>query len=973
MLRLPSLFVDILQQDPQLHAAVLQTYRDMGVWISNSRTPFFPHYTDHGIQHIDAVLKACDSLITAASVELLTPADVAVLAIAVLLHDSALHLAEDGVLSLLGETRLSTFDKVSWDSLWQEFWVEARRFDQRQLVELLGRVEPVREPRRDPSTWRESDYLLIGEFIRRHHPRIAHEIALFGVPGPSEQRLRISGVDREMEDMAGFIARSHGLNLRSTFEHLQREFNDRREYRGIHLVYLMCLLRIADVLRIEADRAPRELTRIRRITSPISAREWRAHWAVRDIRYTHDDPEAVFIDVMPPNVRTYLRVARWLVSIQEELDRSWAALGEVYGPSRSLSAFGLTLRRVRSTLDESQRFAELVTYIPRPAYFDTAGAELLRLLVGPLYQWNVGIAIREMVQNSVDAVRQRAVVDHEYQIGSGTDVVVRIFKRGVHFYVEVMDRGIGMTADEICEYFLKAGASLRTDPTWYMNYVDRETGSPVVLRTGRFGIGALAAFLLGDEIKVSTRSYREERGVAFSGRLEQESIELKKIDRSIGTTIRIKISRRVLRALRSKDPVGLVRAWEWYHLSSPRVSYRGFYRGKPLHLAEKLPLPQSDLQETAWHRIEVPDFADVMWTYRSEFHEIYCNGFKVPRPFHSWMGTDSNVPLKTPTVSVFDPDGHLPLSLDRNSVAGALPFTAELLADVMANTLAFLLLAGPKGAPTDPNHWNEWFGGLRRCPALRFVSTPATVTWSSLFATSTGFGFVDEWNLYQLRATSILGVISLEHVETWHRTMWGREAQAYQELTERIRTPRQGIVIRGSMSLEYLNPSSIESLGDILDGLLGTDNSESSGPMLELGTAQLQIRGVRFLLPAALAVLAGEQIDLEEFLQSYGIVQVYADPAWIWWEWGTCPTQGKRFYPLLELQDFAEPGWSGIIAEYFPIWTTPQAEPSSAARAWSLHIGDAIVPYDPRAREPLIEDAQESLKAHLTDWAARLG
>jgi len=64
-------------------------------------------------------------------------------------------------------------------------------------------------------------------------------------------------------------------------------------------------------------------------------------------------------------------------------------------------------------------------------------------------------------------------------------------------------RGIGMTVDTVINYFLKAGASLRRSELWRETYEDAE-GKSRVLRSGRFGVGVLAAYLLGDEISVAT-------------------------------------------------------------------------------------------------------------------------------------------------------------------------------------------------------------------------------------------------------------------------------------------------------------------------------------------------------------------------------------------------------------------------------------------------------------------------------------
>ena len=194
----------------------------------------------------------------------------------------------------------------------------------------------------------ETDRKLIGEFIRRHHPRMAHEFALYGVPGPNDEVITIQG-DKDIRDISGLVARSHGLPLRRCLEYLN--WYHHREYKGIHAVYLMTLLRIADYLQIQADRAPAIAFEYRHIPSEISVQEWKAHNAVKNITQTHNDPESIEIQARPEDVKTFLRLKDWLAGIQDELDKSWAVLGEVYGSHDKLSKLGLIIRRDRSNLD----------------------------------------------------------------------------------------------------------------------------------------------------------------------------------------------------------------------------------------------------------------------------------------------------------------------------------------------------------------------------------------------------------------------------------------------------------------------------------------------------------------------------------------------------------------------------------------------------------------------------------------------
>jgi molecular chaperone HtpG len=99
-------------------------------------------------------------------------------------------------------------------------------------------------------------------------------------------------------------------------------------------------------------------------------------------------------------------VKDWLRGIQQELDQSWAVLGEVYGRYGCLRDFGLTIRRIRSNLDDEQGFATSVDYVPELMRLMVSKGELLALLLEPLYGQRPEVGIRELVQNAVDAVRE---------------------------------------------------------------------------------------------------------------------------------------------------------------------------------------------------------------------------------------------------------------------------------------------------------------------------------------------------------------------------------------------------------------------------------------------------------------------------------------------------------------------------------------------------------------------------------------
>ena len=232
---------------------------------------------------------------------------------------------------------------------------------------------------------------------------------------------------------------------------------------------------------------------------------------------------------------------------------------------------GLVVRRVRSNIDDAAEFARSVDYVPCRVGFEAANPDLLKLLVGPLYGNAPEIALRELVQNAVDSVRElREYLRHdpdrraETVTADALQVVVE-FKQDAttEWRVIVRDRGIGMSLTTVLDYFLKVGASYRQSDAWRDRF-EYKPGKAKVLRSGRFGIGVLASFLLGQEIHVLTRHIdsRPDEGISFATSLDEELIEIKYVRAPVGTTITIRV--------RGKRAAMLN---EWFKLSKYRSGY----------------------------------------------------------------------------------------------------------------------------------------------------------------------------------------------------------------------------------------------------------------------------------------------------------------------------------------------------------------------------------------------------------------
>ena len=613
-MNLPLRFAEKLRTSDGLNGYVLSTLSAFEPWLNRNDLTFFKEFTDHGSDHIEQVLATIDWLIPDESWSLVTPEDVAVLTLSTLVHDIGMHLQPDGFLALLEETRvLRQHGDRAWRETYDIFLTKALRYNGQTLRAIFGSDLPVTRPGHDPEEWTNRDRRLIGEFLRQHHHRLAHEIALYGVPGPTEDRLQFAapptGYDY-LPDFIGLTARSHGVSLRTVIDTIEPA--DQRQDRNVHLPYLMALLRVGDYLQIQAQRAPAAQRKVTHLRSPLSQDEWDKHDAIENMRLD-SDINALYVKAAPKSAKIFVKLTQLLSGIQREIDTSWAVIGEQYSRFDEFKALGLRLRRIKSNLDDVATFAEKVSYIPEQVRFEAADADLLNLLTAPLYGHRPEIGVRELVQNAVDACRElRFYLEQRHlpapqQASQVADVNLRFRanSNGGGGTVTVQDKGVGMSIDTVKNYFLKAGASFRKSPLWRETYLD-EAGSAQVLRAGRFGIGVLAAFLLGRELTVTTRYVNDARGIRFSCTIDSDFIELERVDVPVGTTVEVQVAQDVWASLNEDRAKA-----DWYCLQSP--SLRITWDGERYEQKHRLPAYGTEPSQP-WSQLRSEEYGEVQWS-----------------------------------------------------------------------------------------------------------------------------------------------------------------------------------------------------------------------------------------------------------------------------------------------------------------------------------------------------------------------
>lgn len=696
---MPQRFAEKLEKDAIWESIVKEIIRRFSSIIKENKMEFFPEYTDHGFNHINKTLELANKIIPQSTFDKLNTLDIGALVVSFFLHDLGMHLTYETFIELITDKSESTIDKSidnkSWSMLWDEYLAEAKLWSSKKIKAMFDDDFEIKQPPIKRGDATEKDRKFIGEFIRRNHPRLAYEICMFGFPKVNGEKMELSSdLDKKLKKVVGLIARSHGMNLWGAVQSVENEFgrNQIKAPRNVHAIYLMVLIRISDYFDMDKTRANTPILNFKKIYSSISEMEWIKHNTVEYVAMEYqDDPESIFVYINEiTESKVYLAINNLLTDMQKELDTCWAVLGKVYGAYENLQ---LTIRRIHSNMEDKDIFLKGVNFIPERIKFDS-NPDILKLLVQPLYGNDPAYGIRELLQNAIDACieKEKILLDED-----STKVVLTISEDENCLTME--DTGIGMNKDILINYFLVAGASFRNSDTWKRVYCNNNKST--IPRSGRFGVGVFASFLIGDEIYVETKRYNEEIGYKFTANIETDQIQVIKFrsDKTkSGTKIIIKLNDGIIEELKNQYQKNTREVhWNrWYFAKKPEyvINVPSSWKEAKDYRLLNVHLYDEDLEEH-WRSIKPEGYYRVDWTYK-ENENFYCNGIAIQGSYNIYKLEKYRFPsyFLLPSVSVVDNDANLPLNLDRNGISNKkLPFESELVCDIYKDIIAKLLIS----------------------------------------------------------------------------------------------------------------------------------------------------------------------------------------------------------------------------------------------------------------------------------------
>ncbi|WP_169045724.1 ATP-binding protein [Aeromonas salmonicida] len=440
-----------------------------------------PDYTIHDITHIDALWEMTDC-ICGADYEL-NPVEGFILGGAFLLHDLAMSLAAypQGV------------EYLESLPIWSDTLV--------QRCNKLGVSIPGSSKYKDlPEATRE---YVISTVLRKLHASSAEKLAINAWKSSQGDMFLIDNpeIRQSFGRIIGKIAHSHWWNisrLENEFERLIGAPSWCPRNWTIDPLKLACILRVADASHIDSRRAPQFLRTLRKLT-PTSDE----HWCFQEkLQKPYLSEDSLFYtsgySFNSSEASSWWLCYEALKMIDKELRQTDALLADrAMNRFKAKRVFGIESPERLSSLIQSEEWSPIDAFIhigDLPKIIRNLGGE-------ELYGKDLTVPIRELIQNSSDAIRARRKLENRDD--SWGKIKVSIFHEDDEKYIEVEDDGIGMSLDVIKNYLFDFGNSY-----WGSELMLEEHPGLMakdIKVTGKYGIGFFSSFMFGNDIKITTR------------------------------------------------------------------------------------------------------------------------------------------------------------------------------------------------------------------------------------------------------------------------------------------------------------------------------------------------------------------------------------------------------------------------------------------------------------------------------------
>lgn len=289
------------------------------------------------------------------------------------------------------------------------------------------------------------------------------------------------------------ICQSHMESISWIDNNLQ-EFFTKGDY--FNSKYIALLLRIADYIDFDSQRAPKYLFKHKQLNE-VSLTEWQKHAAITNYKKIMEDTNEIYFHITCSDFEVYCKLMDTFELIRKEILESVQ-----YAKNFKYEKYHLRIKEDVSIKITTEGFT------PEIASFNMDYYKISKLLMGENLYGKKEYGFREILQNCFDACNtMKAYYSNNPSIRYEPQVSI------IYDYddnkVIIKDNGIGMSSHIIHKYFLTIGNS------YYQSDEFKELGYGIH-PTGTFGIGFLSCFMLSEKVTVTTKYYSTCEVISFS-------------------------------------------------------------------------------------------------------------------------------------------------------------------------------------------------------------------------------------------------------------------------------------------------------------------------------------------------------------------------------------------------------------------------------------------------------------------------
>lgn len=448
---------------------------------------YMPEYTLHDGEHLFRVLYIMEKIIPDDKINQLSPPELILLILTAFFHDIGMAPYEN-------ELRAWRKDWMNVEPTETELedYGKFNRFVN-TFPEKIEEIEKLKTLGQHHKAELIYGYL-ISEYIRTTHAIRAREIIAKDWEG------RIKYIEQDLTSYFAELCFSHNEDA-MTLMQLETDVIC-NEDDSLNLPFVGVILRLSDLLDFDGKRTPSVLFSHLTVRNPISLKEWQKH---RSINAWSISPNNIVFSAICKHPAIEASIRKFCDLIDNELKNCNIILSKTSSDYKYRIDLPTYVNR-----DKIHAEINLLTGEPIYIYHDTcfhlSKNQVVDLLMGTKLYGNPEVALRELIQNSIDACLLSEALHQKWGVSYQPSITVKYYTKDKEDYLEVIDNGIGMNQEIIDKYYSKIGSSYYKS----RDFFDLQANSNLDFKPiSRFGIGILSCFMVADSMEVETKRLKD--------------------------------------------------------------------------------------------------------------------------------------------------------------------------------------------------------------------------------------------------------------------------------------------------------------------------------------------------------------------------------------------------------------------------------------------------------------------------------